>query len=33
VPDADLLDTYAAPAERRDWWFARITRVHALLAD
>jgi len=32
VPDADLLDTYAAAPERRDWWLARITRVHALLA-
>jgi O-succinylbenzoate synthase len=33
VPDADLLDNYAASPERRDWWVARITRVHALLAD
>ncbi|POH65332.1 O-succinylbenzoate synthase [Cryobacterium zongtaii] len=33
VPDADLLDTYAASSERRDWWLARITRVHALLAE
>jgi O-succinylbenzoate synthase len=33
VPDADLLDTYAATAERRDWWLARITRTYALLAD
>ncbi|MET0955096.1 MAG: o-succinylbenzoate synthase [Cryobacterium sp.] len=33
VPDADLLDTYAASAERRDWWLARITRTYALLAD
>jgi O-succinylbenzoate synthase len=33
VPDAGLLDTYAAGADRRDWWLARITRVHALLAD
>jgi len=33
VPDADLLDTYAASPERRDWWLARITRVHALLND
>jgi O-succinylbenzoate synthase len=33
VPDADLLDAYAASPERRDWWLARIGRVHALLAD
>jgi O-succinylbenzoate synthase len=33
VPDADLLDTYAASPERRDWWLARLTRTHALLAD
>jgi len=33
VPDADLLDAYAASAERRDWWLARITRTYALLAD
>jgi O-succinylbenzoate synthase len=33
VPDADLLERYAASPERRDWWLARITRVHALLAD
>jgi O-succinylbenzoate synthase len=33
VPDAGLLDTYAAGPDRRDWWLARITRVHALLAD
>jgi O-succinylbenzoate synthase len=32
VPDADLLDSYAASSERRDWWHARITRTHALLA-
>lgn len=32
VPDADLLDAHAASAERRDWWFARIARSHALLA-
>jgi O-succinylbenzoate synthase len=31
VPDADLLDTYAASPERRDWWLARLTRTHALL--
>jgi O-succinylbenzoate synthase len=33
VPDANLLDTYAASPERRDWWLARITRTHALLTD
>ena len=33
VPDADLLDTYAASPARRDWWLARITRTYALLAD
>jgi O-succinylbenzoate synthase len=33
VPDADLLERYAASPARRDWWLARITRVHALLAD
>lgn len=32
VPDADLLDTWAATPERRDWWLARITRTYALLA-
>jgi len=32
VPDADLLERYAASPERRDWWLARITRTHALLA-
>jgi O-succinylbenzoate synthase len=32
VPDADLLERYAAGPERRDWWLARIRRTHALLA-
>ncbi|MHC6594093.1 o-succinylbenzoate synthase [Arthrobacter sp. C152] len=32
VPDAGLLERFAAPAERRDWWLARLRRVHALLA-
>ena len=32
VPDADLLDRYEASADRRDWWLARLTRCHALLA-
>ena len=31
VPDAGLLERYAASAERRDWWLARLRRVHALL--
>ncbi|MFJ6078557.1 o-succinylbenzoate synthase [Pseudarthrobacter sp. NPDC092419] len=31
APDAGLLERYAAPAERRDWWLARLRRVHALL--
>lgn len=26
-----LLDEYAAPADRRDWWLERLKRVHALL--
>ncbi|MFD5276433.1 o-succinylbenzoate synthase [Pseudarthrobacter sp. NPDC058362] len=30
APDAGLLQRYAAPAERRDWWLARLRRVHAL---
>ena len=30
--DAGLLERYAARAERRDWWLARLRRVHALLA-
>ncbi|HYI34573.1 MAG TPA: O-succinylbenzoate synthase, partial [Glaciibacter sp.] len=33
VADAGLLDTYAASPDRRDWWIARLTRTHALLAD
>jgi O-succinylbenzoate synthase len=33
VPDTALLDEHAATPERREWWLARITRVHALLAD
>ena len=31
--DAGLLERYAAPAERRDWWLARLRRVHAILAS
>jgi O-succinylbenzoate synthase len=30
--DAGLLERYAASPERRDWWLARLRRVHALLA-
>ena len=30
--DAGLLEQFAASAERRDWWLARLRRVHALLA-
>lgn len=33
TPDAALLDRYAASADRRDWWLARLARTHALLAD
>ena len=29
--DAGLLEQYAASPERRDWWLARLRRVHALL--
>lgn len=29
--DAGLLGQFAASAERRDWWLARLRRVHALL--
>ncbi|ACL40801.1 Mandelate racemase/muconate lactonizing protein [Pseudarthrobacter chlorophenolicus A6] len=30
--DPGLLEQYAAAPERRDWWLARLRRVHALLA-
>jgi o-succinylbenzoate synthase len=30
--DAGLLEQYAASPERRDWWLARLHRVHAFLA-
>lgn len=30
-PDADLLERWAAPPERRDWWLARLTRCAELL--
>ncbi|WP_176633163.1 o-succinylbenzoate synthase [Arthrobacter wenxiniae] len=29
--DPELLDRFAAPAERRDWWLDRLRRCHALL--
>ncbi|MGN8129182.1 o-succinylbenzoate synthase [Paenarthrobacter sp. 22069] len=29
--DAGLLERFAAPQERRDWWLDRLRRVHALL--
>ncbi|MCU1597494.1 MAG: o-succinylbenzoate synthase [Actinomycetota bacterium] len=29
----DLLDEYAAPADRTRWWLDRLTRVHAQLPD
>ncbi|MET4589292.1 o-succinylbenzoate synthase [Arthrobacter sp. 754] len=31
--DAGLLEQYAAPADRRDWWLDRLRRVHALLGS
>jgi len=33
TPDTKRLDRLAASAERRDWWFDRLERCHALLAD
>jgi len=33
VPDVALLDRYTASSERRDWWLARLTRCHAVLAE
>lgn len=32
-PDAAALTRLEAPAERREWWLARLERCHALLAD
>lgn len=32
VADPGLLEQYAAPAERRDWWLERLRRVHGVLA-
>ncbi|MGA7207062.1 MAG: enolase C-terminal domain-like protein, partial [Specibacter sp.] len=31
VADPDLLARFATPAERRDWWLARLRRCYALL--
>ena len=31
TPDDALLDGLAVPADRQDWWRARLTRCHALL--
>lgn len=32
VADPGLLEQYAAPAERQDWWRDRLSRVHSVLA-
>ena len=32
TPDPAALERLAASAERREWWLARVTRCHALLA-
>jgi len=32
VPDAALLDRFAADQERRDWWLERLSRCHRLIA-
>ena len=33
LPDPELLDRYAADAERTDWWIERLGRVHAALEE
>ncbi|WP_347108205.1 o-succinylbenzoate synthase [Paenarthrobacter sp. S56] len=33
VADPGLLERYAAPGERRDWWLDRLRRVYAVLAN
>ena len=33
TPDPELLERYAAPDDRREWWLARLTRCYALLTD
>lgn len=32
VPDPALLEAHAAPADRRDWWLARLARCYEVLA-
>ncbi|MDQ1130645.1 o-succinylbenzoate synthase [Microbacterium sp. SORGH_AS_0888] len=32
TPDTDLLDAFAAPADRTAWWLERLGRCHAALA-
>jgi O-succinylbenzoate synthase len=32
VADEGLLEQYAAPSERREWWLARLRRAHAVLS-
>ncbi|WP_017197172.1 o-succinylbenzoate synthase [Arthrobacter sp. M2012083] len=33
VADPGLLEQYAAPGERQDWWRDRLSRVHSVLAQ
>ncbi|BCW49519.1 hypothetical protein StoSoilB13_18610 [Arthrobacter sp. StoSoilB13] len=33
IADPGLLEQYAAPGERRDWWLERLRRVHSTLAS
>lgn len=33
LPHLDLLERYAASPERTEWWFERIVRCHAVLAE
>lgn len=33
LPDPELLDRYAASAERTEWWMERVVRCHAMLAQ
>jgi O-succinylbenzoate synthase len=33
APDPDRLDALAASPDREAWWFARLRRCHAVLAD
>jgi O-succinylbenzoate synthase len=32
TPDPRLLAEHAASAERRQWWFDRVARCHAVLS-